>query len=179
MRRASQLLRCRTGFKTATADVDVGLRYAAIGGDRCQHRLPTLSCHRADLLTLHRRRVSCNASYACPAPLLDAAGTAPLAGCSGHGTCLSGAAAEAAGLGASQPAGCSCDAGWGDEGCGTAVTPLGGGDQVADTVGTGFWSFYELQVQHTLTLALVTVPTLFSLKPAPDVTLTPDFHWYS
>ena len=87
-----------------------------------------------------RCRVSCNATYACPAPLLNGAGTAPLAECSGHGTCLPGD-------GVPQAAGCACDAGWADEGCGTAVTPLSSGVQVAATVATGFWTFYEFQVQ--------------------------------
>ena len=101
------------------------------------------------------RRVSCNASYQCPAPLLDAAGTAPLAECSGHGSCLEGAAATAAGLPASPPAGCACQAGWGDVGCSTAVTPLSSDAQVDANITSGYWMYYELQVRVILRRAML------------------------
>ncbi len=102
------------------------------GSQVCVHSRPTAKavCFR----------VSCNASFVCPAPLLDAAGTAPLADCAGHGTCLPGTPQAAA-------ASCACDAGWGDEGCGTAIAPLSSGVQAAATVATGFWTFYGFQVQ--------------------------------
>jgi hypothetical protein len=101
--------------------------------------------------------VSCNARFQCPAPLINTAGTAPLAGCSGHGSCLSGAAAAAAGLPASPPAGCACEAGWGDVGCGTAVNPLRSGRQVDANISTGYWTYYELQVRNLIKTLSCTV----------------------
>ena len=91
--------------------------------------------------------MSCDASYQCPAPLLDDADAAPLAACSGRGSCLPAAAAAAAGVPTPKPAGCSCDAGWGDEGCGTAVTPLSGGAWISATIMSGYWAYYTLQVR--------------------------------
>ena len=94
--------------------------------------------------------MSCDAAYQCSAPLLNAAGTVPLSTCSGHGSCLAGAAAAAAGVPASQPAGCSCDAGWGDAGCGTAVTRLSSGRQVSASIASGYWAYYTLQVRMSV-----------------------------
>ena len=79
---------------------------------------------------------------------------------------MSGTAEMAAGIGASQGMGCACDAGWGDMGCGTAVTPLSSGVQVAATVATGFWSYYELKVLSiNATILYIRHRTKLSYRP--------------